>query len=121
MLHIDCAFTNQPHVFLICKSDSTTFREKCKYHVIYLQIFTRCIESCRPIHTPRLMMNTGNMASVSCFLLHERHAKILHGENTMFCYRQLKITCWFLIKFLFLGLNFAKVATFRSFSFSLTF
>ena len=51
------------------------------------------------------------------FLLHGGHAKILHGDNTMFCNRQLKISGKFLIKFLFLGLNVAKVTTFRCFSF----
>ena len=37
------------------------------------------------------------------------------------CKRRLKITGRLLIKFLFLVLNFAKVALFRCFSFSLTF
>ena len=50
------------------------------------------------------------------FLLHGGYAKILHGDNTMFCNRQLKISGKFLIKFLFLGLNVAKVTTFRCFS-----
>ena len=37
------------------------------------------------------------------------------------CKRRLKISGMFLIKFLFLGLNFAKVTLFRCFSFSFTF
>ena len=37
------------------------------------------------------------------------------------CKRRLKISGLFLIKFLFLGLNFAKITLFRCFSFSLTF
>ena len=37
------------------------------------------------------------------------------------CKRRLKILGLFLIKFLFLGLNFAKVTLFRCFSFSFTF
>ena len=37
------------------------------------------------------------------------------------CKRRLKITGLFLMKFLFLGLNFAKVTLFRCFSLSLTF
>ena len=37
------------------------------------------------------------------------------------CKRRLKISGLFLLKFLFLGLNFAKVTLFRCFSFSLTF
>ena len=37
------------------------------------------------------------------------------------CKRRLKISGMFLIKKLFLGLNFAKVTLFRCFSFSFTF
>ena len=37
------------------------------------------------------------------------------------CKRPLKISVMFFIKFLFLGLNFAKVTLFRCFSHSVTF
>ena len=46
---------------------------------------------------------------------------MMHGEERCFDNMQLKISGRFLTQFLFLGLNFAKVTTFRCFSFSLMF
>ena len=67
------------------------------------------------------MINTGNMAFFH--LKNDVFSFERSGtERTQyFCKRQLKLLGMFLIQILFLGVNFAKVATFRCFSFSLMF
>ena len=78
-------------------------------------------------NTLPFMIDTDNMAFLFiCSLM----ARFLCMNGTQqycpktvqgLCKRRLKISGMFLIKFLFLGLNFVKVTLFRCFSFSFTF
>ena len=72
------------------------------------------------------MIDTDNMAFFTC----SQMARFFCINGTQrncperirgLCKRRLKISGMFLIKFLFLGLNFAKVPLFCCFSFSYTF
>ena len=58
---------------------------------------------------------------MSCFFCMNGMQKYCMERARCFCNKQLKISGRFLIKFLFLVLNFAKVTIFRCFSFSLMF
>ena len=73
---------------------------------------------------PSFMINTDNMAVnhslISRFFCMNGSQQYCTERTRGPCKRRLKIPGRFLIKFLFLGLNFAKVNLLRCFSFSLT-